>query len=126
VSRSPIDKDQTRKVRFLNPAYYAENASPDRVKRLRALERAPVRGRGRTSALLISGCDDFESSWDSSFNGRPNGAFTRIALDALRDGKPESYGAWHKLIRASLPSSAHPQKPNLLATASQKKWPIFE
>jgi anaerobic selenocysteine-containing dehydrogenase len=57
------------------------------------------------SDLLLAGCMDTEYSWDTSFQGRPNGAFTYYALKSLRDAKPATYGAWFNAIRAYLPST---------------------
>ena len=38
--------------------------------------------------LLMAGCLDTQYSWDTSFKGRPNGAFTYYALKSLRESKP--------------------------------------
>src|SRR3989304_1432528 len=38
---------------------------------------------GRYAALLMAGCQDTEYSYDAYFRGRPNGAFTFVALRAL-------------------------------------------
>jgi hypothetical protein len=63
-------------------------------------------------ALLLSGCSDTEYSYDTSFKGRPNGAFSRVALDALQRN-PKSYKQWHQFIREVLPSDDYPQSPKL-------------
>jgi hypothetical protein len=68
----------------------------------------------RRTASLISGCADEEYSYDASFNGRPNGAFTRAALDTYAAGI--RLGTWHGLIRQWLPSASYPQSPQLTAT----------
>ena len=47
----------------------------------RAIDRAintPAPTKLRYPAVLFSGCQDTEFSYDTSFNGRPNGAFTRV------------------------------------------------
>ena len=72
------------KARFLPPYVFA------RGNRLfeRAIDRAintPAPTKLRYPAVLFSGCHDTEFSYDTAFNGRPNGAFTRVAIDALQD-----------------------------------------
>jgi hypothetical protein len=67
--------------------------------------------------LLMAGCQDYEYSYDASFNGRPNGAFTRAAIDTLKKMPPKStYRQWFLEIRKLLPSSQHPQKPRLIGS----------
>lgn len=117
------EPDTQRKVRFMNPEYYEKSKA--KLQQMRALESAPARGKSRTGALLISGCADIEYSFDATFNGRPNGAFTRVALDTLVANKPKTYRDWYAAIRRRLPSTAYPQTPNLVGTTSQRKWPIF-
>jgi hypothetical protein len=46
---------------------------------------------------------------DTSFHGRPNGAFSFYALKTLRESQPANYEAWFKAIRAYLPSSRLPR-----------------
>ena len=76
--------------------------------------------------LLLAGCMDTEYSYDTSFKGRPNGAFTYYALKTLRDTKPANYAAWFKAIRSYLPSSSLPQNPQVLGTAAVQRFKVFE
>jgi metacaspase-1 len=77
-------------------------------------------------ALLFSGCQDYEYSYDASFDGRANGAFTYHALRTLRMLKNSAtYLDWYNAIRKALPSQTHPQSPNLLGSATQKKWKVL-
>ncbi len=118
-------KEEPRQIRFLAPGEYKQNEH--RLRALRLVERAQVRGRSRGGALLLAGCQDIEYSYDASFNGRANGAFTRVALDTLRKLPAKAdYKAWFQAIRAKLPSTAYPQTPNMIATGSQRKWPVLE
>ena len=76
--------------------------------------------------LLLAGCQDYQFSYDADFNGRPNGAFTFFALQALSKLKATAtYVDWFKAISKALPSQSHPQSPNLLGAATQKKWKIL-
>jgi hypothetical protein len=91
----------------------------------RRLPRA-FRGRPRHAALLLSGCQDVEYSYDATFDGRPNGAFTFVALAALRR-LPENacYRDWMAEICAALPSQDYPQQPGLQGTSTQRRWPVL-
>jgi hypothetical protein len=124
VNRFAVDAESDRKIRFLNPAFYEQDET--KLKAMRALERSPSRGNERTGAVLMSGCTDIEYSYDASFGGRANGAFTRAALDTLKSAKPKSYRDWVLAIRKRLPSTSYPQTPKLVGTSSQRKWPVFE
>jgi hypothetical protein len=85
----------------------------------RALELEQVRANpSRRTANLISGCADYEYSYDAVFNGRPNGAFTRVAIDQHMPGL--SLNHWHQAIRGVLPHDWYPQSPELTATAYRK------
>lgn len=117
-----IPKDHLRKARFLPPELISgEDPRPTASSFARL--SAP-----RYPALLMSGCADPEYSYDAWFGNRPNGAFTRVALDSLRsltiDGRAESptWREWHAEIRRRLPSVDYPQTPMLYGTSTQKKW----
>ncbi|WP_301102755.1 caspase family protein [Propionivibrio sp.] len=75
--------------------------------------------------LLLAGCLDTQFSWDTSFKGRPNGAFTYYAIKTLRESKPANYDAWFKAIRAYLPSSKLPQEPQILGSAGARRFKVF-
>jgi len=107
----------TLKVRFLPPAVAQIPARPPR-------RRPPAK---RSKALLLSGCQDDEYSYDASFLGRPNGAFTFVALRILETLPPDAtYADWFKEIRKVLPSPQYPQTPNLHGTATMKKWKVLD
>ena len=76
--------------------------------------------------LLLAGCQDTEYSWDTSFHGRPNGAFTYYALKTLRDRRPATYAAWFKAIRTYLPSSRLPQSPQILGSAGAQRFKVLD
>ena len=91
-----------------------------------AAGRGTVRARPRSAALLLSACRDTEYSYDATFAGRPNGAFTYVALAALADLPPGgTYRDWLRAIRAHLPSQNYPQTPALQASAAQLTWPVL-
>lgn len=110
-----------RKVRFLPPATFlpARKLTQLGIARARRSSSPP----GRYAALLMSGCQDTEYSYDAYFQGRPNGAFSFVALQALgKLPKSASYSAWFKAVRKLLPSQQYPQSPNLFGAGSMKRW----
>ena len=68
-----------------------------------------VAGKFKPAVLLISGCQDNQTSMD----GEHNGAFTEQLLKVWNHGAFKgSYGSFHARIRAAMPAS---QSPNLFA-----------
>lgn len=116
----PIGDATPRKIRFLPPSTFLGSEA---TRRALAVEQAPVSGVSRRTALLLAGCKDTEYSYDASFGDRPNGAFTYVALEALR-ALPEktTYRQWMTEIRRKLPSQDYPQTPQLTGTTTQKAW----
>lgn len=120
---APAMGDERGRVRFMPPAVFL---SEEGAARARQVERAPSTGLSRATALLISGCMDTEYSYDATFAGRPNGAFTRAAIDALPNlPSGATYVDWHTSIRSVLPNLNHPQTPQLTASPSQRSWPVL-
>lgn len=112
------------RVRFLPPASIPDMTGVEGHGVAVDLERevAPS-ARSRHGAVLISGCDDPEYSYDANIGGRPRGAFTAAALDALAASPRASVGAWYGAIRRRLPSSPafpYPQTPQLTASRYQR------
>lgn len=115
---------QSPRARYMPPVAFVSDE-----QRLRAFARAegrPAAGKPRSGALLLAGCQDSEFSYDAVFGKRANGAFTRVALDALKKLPGDAdYAAWMTEIRKSLPSRDYPQKPDLVGTASQQRWRVL-
>jgi metacaspase-1 len=117
------DEDETSRARYLGPEVFL---SEDETRRASRAARLPM-GKSRQSALLISGCQDTEYSYDASFGGRPNGAFTYFALQTLAGlGGDRNYRDWYAAIRSRLPSAAHPQTPNLQGSYRQRRWKVLD
>lgn len=114
-----------RKVRFLPPTSFLSKREAALLGRRRAMRRSGP--PGRHAALLLAGCQDTEYSYDAWFRGRPNGAFTFVALRAL-EALPATatYRDWYEAIRKDLPSQQYPQSPNLFGSTRMKRWPVFE
>lgn len=112
------------KPRFLPPEVFIRGD----VTLERAIDktkRKPAPMKARYPAVLLSGCRDTEFSYDTAFNGRPNGAFTRTAIDAFVSGRVASPKAWHAAVRAKLPTSLTPQTPQLYGSEADLDGPLF-
>jgi hypothetical protein len=120
---APAIGDNPRTVRFLPPEVFLAPEQRQLAERANAAARG---GRSRRSALVLAGCRDTEYSYDASFGSRPNGAFTYVALDALRRlPAGASYRDWHAAVREQLPSADYPQTPQLDGTSSQRRWEVL-
>ncbi|OGQ98147.1 MAG: peptidase C14 [Deltaproteobacteria bacterium RIFOXYD12_FULL_57_12] len=118
------DAAPRRLVRFLPPATFLSRTELAKLGISRAMRRSNP--PGRYAALLLAGCQDTEYSYDAYFQGRPNGAFSFVALRALAKlAASATYSAWYKAIRAALPSQQYPQTPNLFGTRSMKVWKVL-
>jgi len=114
-----------RLVRFLPPAVFLSRREAAKLGIGRALRRSSP--PGRYAALLLAGCQDTEYSYDAWFAGRPNGAFTYVALQTLKSLPARaSYQSWYKAIRRMLPSQQYPQTPNLFGSSRMKRWRVLE
>ena len=113
-------------MRFLAPEFYIRG-DQDRMRRAQRVENMRARGKIRAAAVLLSGCRDEEYSYDAWFNGRPNGAFTYVALHTLKQlPQNASYKDWHREIRKFLPHINYPQTPQLSGSWRQRsKWQVF-
>jgi hypothetical protein len=81
---------------------------------------------GRSAGLLLAGGQDSEYCHDAYFQGRPNGAFTFIALRSLRTLPATATDAhWYRKIHTILPSQQDPQTPNLFGAKGMKAWRVF-
>jgi len=117
--------ERASKIRFLPPEVFYGRNSPE-ILDVRGIGSRPAKAAGSSASLLISGCKDTEYSYDAWFGDRANGAFTRAAIDALKEvHATASYAEWHRKIRTKLPSASYPQTPQLLAAGFQKKWPAL-
>ncbi len=127
VDTPPTTRETTapqRLVRFLPPSVFRPELDTHDENATRIHPGSPP---GRRGALLLSGCQDREYSYDAWFQGRPNGAFTFVALRELPKLRPGSnYEDWHRQIRQSLPSQQYPQAPNLYGSMAMKEWKLFE
>jgi metacaspase-1 len=78
--------------------------------------RTPYTLRSLTNACLISGCGDgpTDYSYDGEFSGRPNGAATHYAIQALTELRKPTYRRWFNRLAGKtgyLPNEDYPQTP---------------
>lgn len=92
---------------------------PQVIESLQQTARS-VRGATTDDGLThISGCSDAQFSYDATFGGKSNGAFTYFALRALQTAqKGVTCEQWHSMIRRDLPSNRYPQAPEINGTYS--------
>ena len=81
--------------------------------------------RQKYPAVLFAACRDTEYSYDAQFGGVPAGAFTYCAIKALAAQNPKTPADFQMAIRNYLPSRQYPQSPQLYASASSKRGPMF-
>jgi metacaspase-1 len=111
------------RIRLLPPLEFVKDE--ELRERIPLATRAPSSSKGEVyPALLLSGCKDTEFSYDADFGGRPNGAMTRVALEALKK-KPATPADWWRTVRQRLPSASYPQTPQLFGGEKAKKGPMF-
>jgi hypothetical protein len=114
---------QITKTRFLPPSTFLTQSQ---IKTMGIRKVRSSTAPGSFYALLLSGCQDAETSADAWFSGRPNGAFTYSALKALATLKATAtYQDWYNAIRKRLPSAAYVQTPNINGSATMKAWKVF-
>lgn len=120
---APPTGSGSRRIKFLAPEIFLSEKDAAAARRMPRV----ARGRPRYSALLLAGCQDVEYSYDAKFGGRPNGAFTYVALAALRKlPKDACYRDWMSQICATLPSQDYPQQPCLQGTSTQRGWQVLD
>ncbi|MEA3291928.1 MAG: caspase family protein [Pseudomonadota bacterium] len=120
---SDLDPDLPR-ARFLPPAAWMPAARLPRTTRPAVLMGGMTQTGGD---LLLAGCQDTEYSWDTRFNGRPNGAFSYFALKTLKTLSADArYEDWFAAIRDYLPSTRLPQAPQIFGTRGARKFKVFD
>lgn len=128
VSRFALAAPQERntKVRYLPPRNFLKKDDPiySEARVVAALDTPPRKLLPKYPALLLAGCKDTEYSYDAWFGDRPNGAFTREAIDALAKN-PADFVVWKNAIRRTLPSRSYPQTPVLYGGNKDKRLPVW-
>jgi len=121
---SDLDAGMPR-ARFLPPSVWMKAGD---VPAPKASGLPLISGLTRSGGdLLMAGCTDTQYSWDTSFKGRPNGAFTYYALKALATlPASASYADWFKKITPTfLPTNQLPQNPQIFGNRAARAWKVF-
>jgi hypothetical protein len=115
---------QNQRTRFLPPSSFLDERGQARAQ---AVEGIKATGSSRKQGvLLMSAARDDQYSYDTEFNGRPNGAFTYFALQTLRNfPATASYHEWLQQIQGFLPDARWPQEPDLDGHPEQLEWLVF-
>lgn len=115
-----------RKARFLAPSVFLSKKELDKLGTTDGKAFRSASTPGRYAGLLLAGCQDKQVSYDASFDGKSNGAFSYVALQCLQKLKASgTYADWFNAIRKKLPSEDYSQTPNLFGSSSMKTWKIF-
>jgi hypothetical protein len=93
-------------------AYRAQKALYDEIQKQQAKTEDDV----AANVLLISGCQDPQTSMDGAFNGAFTGALLRVWNEGAFKG---SYRTFHKKIQRQLPLT---QQPNLMTLGNGKPF----
>jgi hypothetical protein len=118
-------KKKSTRVRFIPPSLRL--GVQDTAGHRRALQISQRAVPAKKEALPpnvihLAGSLNTEYCYDAVFNGRPNGAFTKVFIDARKSfDAPPTFQQLIDAIRQMLPSSDYPQTPVLNATAANKK-----
>jgi hypothetical protein len=121
---SDLDADSPRARYLPLAAWLSPNLLPARSSRPTILYSGMARAGGD---LLLAGCKDTEYSWDTRFNGRPNGAFTHYARKTLATLPADAtYETWFRAIGDYLPSTRLPQTPQMLGAKDARRFKIFD
>lgn len=103
-------------VNFKNRFVPSKDSAKPLVKRRRF-------AKSEMNWMVFSGCGEHQTSADSYFSGRYNGAFTYYALKTLKPGI--TYREWFTAIHRYLPSSEYDQDPTLEGNESLFDKKVF-
>lgn len=115
-----------KKIRFLPPANFVKDPLKlQRIAMTSTLPRVAASNKATPGVIHFAGCSDAQYCYDTQFNGKPNGAFTRTMLDTLKEGNCASYGDLIKAVREKLPSFDYPQTPRLNVSRKLRQATMF-
>lgn len=110
LARNIVQVSERGEPKFVSPALLFDELSEQRAVEIEVAKE----GTPRKISSLISGCKDNEYSYDAWFGNRPNGAFSRAAIDNFGPGV--NLKTWYTRIRATLPTEYYPQTPQFTST----------
>lgn len=130
VFRLVGDIPANRRIKFIPPSEILKGTPAKRAEALSdkvaSTHKSLIKTDAPKSGLIhLSGCLDTEFSYDATYNGRGNGAFTYSFIQAYNNTKP--VGTWLDLwaeLRKLLPPWDYPQTPRLNATSANRKMRV--
>jgi len=118
--------NNTPRVRFLPPELFLTGNQLARARKLAEESKPRDRAPRESKVLLFSGAQDNQYSYDTVFDGKPNGAFTHFALDALKTlPNTATYTDWRRQVSQYLPNPQWNQSPDLYGNDAQKRWHVL-
>ena len=93
------------------------------VRRCKSHKHGDTKPRALTNCGFIAGCEEESYSYDGVFNGRPNGALTYYAIQAIKQlEKGATFNDLFQLVggkrpKGYLPSDDYPQQPTRMGSA---------
>jgi len=75
--------------------------------------------------ILITACESNEVCYETSENGRYNGALTHEAIRIINENHKLTYRQFHERLRQRLPSDQYPQYPQLEGSYINKNLQLF-
>lgn len=106
------------------PKYAAEKDTSKKSKNNKVKKKVFI-PQENMKEILISGCKANEYSYDASFNGKFEGAFSHYAIEILTKYPDISYLNFYTLLRDKLPSGQYPQTPQLEGSLENKSEFVF-
>lgn len=101
---------------------------PHRIPRAKLhAHKAPAMARAAklVDVLPMAACRDNQFAADANFGGKPNGAYTHFAIEALCElPAGATFGDWRDAIAEKLPNDEYAQEPQLNAFARALNWKI--
>ena len=102
---------------------------PDNIEALHVsmmpIAKAVFEPNESMNEVLMAGCKSSEYSYDASFNGKPNGAFSYYAIQLLKSNSALTYGNFVEKMTQYLPSGRYPQTPVVETNENMKNCVIF-
>lgn len=118
------------KIKFIPPeailkGKQAERAETTEQKHIASTvirKTGGMSNKATSGVVHFAGCQDTEYSYDASFGGKANGAFTRNFIDVYKSLPMEAtFGDMMKELKNYLPSYEYPQRPKLNGTTADRR-----
>jgi len=89
------------------------------------IKKAVFEPNEKMNEVLLAGCQSNQFSYDTAFDGRPNGAFTYCLNRILKDNPYITYAEFISKMHQHLPNARFPQTPTLECSQSMSNSIVF-